>query len=198
MRMYTSGDLLDEAGAKRLAEAGLREIRFSVKNDDGPEMQKRVLDAMALAGDFIEDVMVEMPIVPGTGDEMRELMRGFVAAGIDGMNLLEFCFPFARWEDSAERGFEVRNPPFDVMYDYSYSGGLPIAGSEELALELMLFAIDEGLGFGLHYCSLDNKHRSEMRLRNERGANMTPILTFDEGDFFLKCAKVYGDRKSVV
>ncbi|MGI6220461.1 MAG: radical SAM protein [Coriobacteriales bacterium] len=196
MRMYTSGDLLDEDKARRLAEAGLREIRFSVKNDDRPEMQERVLAAMRLATEYIDDVMVEMPIVPGTGDEMRELMRAFAAAGIDGMNLLEFCFPFARWEDFADRGFEVRNPPFDVMYDYSYSGGLPIAGSEELALELMLFAIDEELGFGLHYCSLDNKHRSEMRQINEPAAHLNPCFTFDDGDFFLKCAKVYGNDRA--
>ena len=49
LRMYTSGDLLTEEGAQRLRDAGLAEIRFSVKDDDPPEMQQRVLDAMRLA-----------------------------------------------------------------------------------------------------------------------------------------------------
>ncbi len=191
-RMYTSGDLLTEDMAQRLRDAGLQEIRFSVKNDDPDERQERVLAAMELAGRYIPDVMVEMPIVPNTEEQMKQLMRRFDAVGIKGMNLLEFCFPFHSWNEFARREFEVRNPPFDVMYDYGYSGGLPIAGSEELALSLMVFALDESLSFGMHYCSLDNKHCSEMRQMNERAAHVHPCYRFDEGDFFLKTAKVYG------
>lgn len=192
LRMYTSGDLLTEEGAVRLREAGLDEIRFSVKQDDPPEQQQRVLDAMALARQHIPSVMVEMPVIPGTRDRMEELMEAWDSIGIDGVNLLEFCFPFNNWEEYASRGFLLRNPPFDVMYDYGYSGGLPVAGSEQLALELMLHGIQSGVSYGMHYCSLDNKHRSEMRQRNERGANLHPCYSFDEGDFFLKCGKVFG------
>lgn len=194
-RMYTSGDLLTEEGARRLQEAGLDEIRFSVKQDDPIDRQERVLAAMQIARRFIPSLMVEMPIIPNTDERMHELFERWAEIGIDGINLLEFCFPFHSWEEYEARGFEIRNPPFDVMYDYGYSGGLPVAGSEELCLELMVWGIDHDVPFGMHYCSLDNKHRSEMRLRNERGANMTPILSFDEGDFFLKCGKVYGDDR---
>ena len=196
-RMYTSGDLLTEDGAIRLRDAGLDEIRFSVKQDDSPERQERVLAAMETARAHIPSLMVEMPIIPGTESRMHELFERWAAIGIDGVNLLEFCFPFHSWEEYEARGFEIRNPPFDVMYDYGYSGGLPVAGSEELCLRLMLWGIEHDMPFGMHYCSLDNKHRSEMRLRNERGADMTPILTFDEEDFFLKCAKVYGDDRDL-
>lgn len=193
LRMYTSGDLLTEKAAEALRDAGLYEIRFSVKQDDTPEMQQRVLRAMALAKRYIPSVMVEMPIIPGTEESMKELFDAWAQIGIDGVNLLEFCFPFHSWEEFAARGFSIRNPPFDVMYDYGYSGGLPVAGSEELALSLMLYGIETQVPFGMHYCSLDNKHRSEMRQRNERGANLHPCYSFDEGDFFLKCGKVFGD-----
>ncbi len=194
-RMYTSGDLLTEEGAMRLRDVGLDEIRFSVKQDDSLERQERVLAGMEIARRHIPSLMVEMPIIPNTDERMHELFKRWAEIGLDGINLLEFCFPFHSWEEYEARGFEIRNPPFDVMYDYGYSGGLPVAGSEELCLELMLWGIEHDVPFGMHYCSLDNKHRSEMRLRNERGANMTPILSFDEGDFFLKCAKVYGDDR---
>ena len=193
MRMYTSGDLLTEEGAQRLRDAGLTEIRFSVKQDDPPERQERVLSAMELAKRYIPDVMVEMPIIPGTGDEMRELFDRWAEIGISGINLLEFCFPFHSWEEFAARGFEIRNPPFDVMYDYGYSGGLPVAGSEELCLELMLYGIEKQVPFGMHYCSLDNKHRSEMRQMNERGEFLHLCYEFDKQDFFLKTAKVFGE-----
>ncbi|MDO4291080.1 MAG: radical SAM protein [Eggerthellaceae bacterium] len=191
-RMYTSGDLLTEASAAALRAAGLDEIRFSVKDDDAPDQQERVLAAMEVAKRFIPSVMVEMPVIPGAGEHMRTLLRRFDALGIDGINLLEFCFPFCNWDEFARRGFRLKNPPFDVMYDYGYSGGLAVAGSEELILELMLWALDEGLELGMHYCSLDNKHRSEMRQKNERAAHAHPCIAFDEGDFFLKTGKVFG------
>ena len=194
-RMYTSGDLLTEEGARRLRDAGLQEIRFSVKQDDPAERQERVLAAMKLARDYIPSLMVEMPIIPNTEEHMHDLFERWAAIGIDGINLLEFCFPFHSWDEYEARGFEIRNPPFDVMYDYGYSGGLPVAGSEELCLELMLWGIEHEIPFGMHYCSLDNKHRSEMRQRNERGRAIHPVLTFDDGDFFLKCAKVYGEDR---
>lgn len=197
MRMYTSGDLLTEESAARLRDAGLREIRFSVKDFDPEDLQERVLEAMELATRFIPDVMVEMPIIPGTGERMKELFARFDAIGIKGINMLEFCFPFCNWDEFDKRGLLIRNPPFPIMYDYGYSGGLPIAGSEELILELMLHGLDAGVSFGMHYCSLENKHRSEMRQMNERGAGIHPCFSFDGGDFFLKTAKVFGPDRDL-
>ncbi len=194
-RMYTSGDLLTSDGAKRLAQAGLDEIRFSIKQDDPSQLRETVLDNMKMAADYIKDVVVEMPIVPGTKEVMKDWMRRFAQNGIKGMNLLEFCFPFHSWEEFHKRGFKLKNPPFDEMFDYGYSGGLAVAGSEELALELMVWALDEGLGFGLHYCSLENKHRSEIRQMNEPARNVHPIFEFDESDFFVKTAKVFGAQR---
>lgn len=196
LRMYTSGDLLTPEGAQTLADAGLQEIRFSIKQDDPEPLRERVLNRMALARDYLPNVVVEMPIVPGTGQVMRQWMMRFSEIGIDGMNLLEFCFPFHSWDEFDKRGFVVRNPPFPVMYDYGYSGGLAIAGSEELALELMLFGMDQHLGFGMHYCSLENKHRSEMRQRNERVRMPNPCFSFDEQDFFIKMGRVFGSDRA--
>ncbi len=193
LRMYTSGDLLDAHIAEQLREAHLDEIRFSVKDDDDPSMRERVLNAMRLAKDYIPSVMVEMPVVPGNLEYMKDLLRDFDEIGIDGINLLEFCFPFCNWDEFAARGLLLKNPPFEIMYDYGYSGGLAVAGSEADILELFDWALDEGLSLGIHYCSLENKHRSEIRQKNERARTLHPVLSFDEDDFFLKCCKVYGD-----
>ena len=191
-RMYTSGDLLTEDGAQRLAQAGLTEMRFSIKQDDPADRRETVLAKMKMAAQIIPDVVVEMPIIPGTGESMRQWMLRFEENGIKGMNLLEFCFPFHSWDEFAKRGFTLKNPPFPEMFDYGYSGGLAVAGSEELALELMVWALDAGLSFGMHYCSLENKHRSEIRQLNEPARRVHPIFEFDEGDFFVKTAKVFG------
>ena len=79
-RMYTSGDLLTEDMARALRDAGLQEIRFSVKDFDPKPMQERVLDAMRLAKRYIPDVMVEMPIIPGTEARMKEVQNRSVCA----------------------------------------------------------------------------------------------------------------------
>lgn len=198
LRMYTSGDLLTEDGARRLRDVGLDEIRFSVKDDDDPKMQARVISAMRLAKRYIPSVMVEMPVIPDAEDHMKELLRTFDDVGIDGINLLEFCFPFCNWDEFARRGFKLKRPPFEVMYDYGYSGGLAVSGSEALILELMVWAIDEGLHLGLHYCSLENKHRSEIRQKNERAHGLHPCLSMDEGTFFLQAGKAFGQDVPLV
>lgn len=192
VRMYTSGDLLTEDSARRLRDAGLDEIRFSVKDDDSREQQEKVLAAMRIAKGIIPSVMVEMPVAPNAEDHMKWLLSEFDEIGIDGINMLELCFPFCNWEEFEKRGFLLTNPPFEVMYDYGYSGGLAVAGSEALILKLMLWCLDNDINIGLHYCSLENKHRSEVRIKNERAREMLPYFTFDEGDFFLKMAKVFG------
>lgn len=67
LRLYTSGDLLDESMLEQLREAGLEEIRFSIKPDDTPERSEKVWRNMALARDRLPRVMVEMPVMPDAG-----------------------------------------------------------------------------------------------------------------------------------
>lgn len=199
LRIYTSGDMLNDTMLAELRDAGLDEIRFSVKQDDPPRVQERVLANMARAREYIKTVMVEMPVIPGTEELMHGLLRRFDEIGVYSVNLLEFAYPLWNWEAFASRGFTLRNPPFDVVYDYIYAGSLAVAGSEELCLALMLWAKEEGLSPGLHYCSLENKHRSQIRQMNSHYAEISPVYAFDFGDFFLKTVQVFGaDRAGVL
>lgn len=192
LRLYTSGDLLDAAMLDRLAASGLTEIRFSLKLEDMPQQREKVFANMALARDRIPAVMVEMPAIPGTESEMRDILNRLDALGIFGINLLEFCYPMHEWKQFERRGFSLANPPFSVLYDYDYAGGLPVSGSEELCLKLVAYALDEGLSLNVHYCSLENKHRMEMIQRNANPAFRHPCYVLDPDDFFLKTCKVYG------
>lgn len=199
VRVYTSGDLLDDDLLDALGDAGLDEIRFSVKPEEGEERRGETLARIAAAVSRIPDVMVEMPVIPGTTDEMRDLLKRLDEIGVRGVNLLEFCFPLANAEAFASRGFKLRANPYVIPYNYWYAGGLPIAGSEAACLDLVRFAADEGLGAGVHYCSLDNKLTGQIYQQNKpflldgAFAARHPHLSFDEADYFLKCAKVFGD-----
>ena len=162
LRLYTSGDLLTPNLLDQLVDAGLDEIRFSVKMDDGEAYLAQQLDRIRMACTRDLDVMVEMPAIPGTEAAMRQLLIELDQAGAMGINLLEFCYPLTDWTPFAQRGFAVANPPFPILYDYAYSGGLPVEGSEVLCLKLVEYALDQGLGINVHYCSLENKHRDQI------------------------------------
>lgn len=197
-RLYTCADALDEHGLQELAKSGLREIRFSVKPFDAQDDQRRVLECIERAVELIADVMLEIPVIPGSLTWMKELMSCADAIGVRGMNLLEFCFPLHNAQEFAKRGFRLRKRPFKYLYNYWYGGGVPVAGSEDEALELLAFAEREGFRMGIHYCSSDNKNTGQIYQQNKvfftdlalRGAY--PWLQADEGDRFLKCAKVFG------
>lgn len=206
VRIYTAGDFLDEAILSALCDAGLDELRMSVKLDvrdacDSARVEAMLDDALrklALAQRFVPAVMVEMPAIPGTGDAMRELLARLDDQGVFGINLLEFGYPMSDWEAFRARGFEVRNPPYVVAYDYAYPAGLPIDGSELLCLELLEYALDEGLSLGVHYCSLENKNRGQV-FRQNAEVPLDPMLyKLDQEDFFYKTLKVFDGDVAVV
>ncbi len=128
IRLYTSGDLLDEASLRELSEAGLDEIRFSVKPADVEAEQGGVYALMEQAVALIPDVVIEVPVIPGSLEGMKGMMRRASAIGVRGINLLEFCFPLCNADEFAKRGFELRKHPYAYLYNYWYGGGIPVAG----------------------------------------------------------------------
>lgn len=190
-RLYTAGDPLTKATAKALKRTGLQEIRFSIKMDDPPAKLKKVLERIAIAREYIPTVMVEMPILPNTLPQMQKLLLQLDAIGIDGINLLEFCFPLCNQEAYQQRGFQLKYPPYEVYYNYWYAGGLAIAGSELVCLQLLLFALEKSLKLGVHYCSLENKHTGQVYQQNSRYP-CDALTVFSTQDYFLKTAKVFG------
>lgn len=198
VRLYTCGDLLDDECLAALAQAGLDELRFSIKPDDVARIDAPVFERMTAAVAAVPDVMVEMPVIPGTLPEMKAMLSRIDGIGVRGINLLEFCFPLCNADEFRKRGFELRKHPFNYLYDYWYGGGVPVAGSEAEALALLEHAEREGLRLGVHYCSSDNKNTGQVFQQNKvftcddavRGTY--PWLTADAGDRFLKCAKAFG------
>ena len=61
----------------------------------------------------------------------------------------------------------LRNPPQQVVFDYTYAGALAVQDSEEDCFASHAVAHEQSLELSLHYCSLENKHRAQMRNTNE-------------------------------
>lgn len=196
LRLYSDGDFLDEGLAKQLADAGLQELRLSVKPDE-PGAFEEAIRRLAMAKQFIPDVMVEMPVAPDMLEDMKGLLLGMNAIGAFGINLLEFGYPMGDWAPFAARGYQIANPPFAIPYEYSYAGGLPVAGSELACLQLLDWAMDQGLELGIHYCSLENKNRMQMHQQNTQARLDGALWLFDDEDFFWKTAKVFDGDMAV-
>jgi pyruvate formate-lyase activating enzyme-like uncharacterized protein len=191
-RLYTCGDHIDVETLEKLKAAGLDEIRFSIRMHDLAKGQTHTFDNIALAKKYIPNVMVEMPVLPDTLEEMKDVLLRLDALGIFGINLLEFCFPLNNPEVFREKGFSIKGRPFRVLYDYWYAGGLPIAGSETVCLDLIEFALEQKMKLGVHYCSLENKHTGQVYQQNN-GHPIPKTMYFSQKDFFLKTARVFGD-----
>lgn len=190
-RLYTSGSFLDEEMLRRLQSVGLDEIRFSIKTDDTPAQQDVTFERIAMARRFIGHVMVEMPVMPDGVEAMKPLLRRLDALGVQGINLLELCFPLHNAAEFARRGYKLKRPPMRVLYDYWYAGGLPIAGSEQACLELLEFAAQEDLGLGVHYCSLENKYTGQIYLQSMAFRD-DGVRAVSPSDHFIKSAKAFG------
>jgi len=191
-RLYTCGDHVERQTLQTLKDAAMDEIRFSIRLHDLAKGQRHTYDQIALAREYIPNVMVEMPVLPGTLEEMKEVLTELERLEIFGINLLEFCFPLHNAEVYRERGYKIKARPYRVLYNYWYAGGLPVAGSEMECLDLVEFALDAGLNLGVHYCSLENKHTGQIYQQN----SIRPLpktLYFSPADYFLKSAKVFGE-----
>jgi pyruvate formate-lyase activating enzyme-like uncharacterized protein len=191
-RLYTSGDHIDLATLEALQRSGLKEIRFSIRMHDLAKGQHHTLDNIALAREYIPNVMVEMPVLPNTFEEMKGVLVELDRLGVFGINLLELCFPLNNAEVFREKGYKVKARPFRVLYDYWYAGGLPIAGSETVCLALIEFALEAGLRLGVHYCSLENKHSGQIYQQNSKGS-LPKRMFVSQKDYFIKSAKVFGE-----
>lgn len=198
LRLYTSGDLLTEELAVRLANAGLDEIRFSYKMEDTPAVQAKVLSNMEMAVRCIPCVMVEMPVMPDMETEMQQLIICLAEIGVWCINLLELCFPYNNAPAFAARDFKLKFPPYRTLYNFWYAGGLPVAGSENAALRLMKFAAERDLNLGIHYCSLENKNFGQMYQQNKVCNNPDSTMLFSEKDFYLKTVKAFGKDADTV
>lgn len=197
LRLYTAGDHVDREILGRLKETGLDEIRFSVRSIDSEQGRRHTYERIALAQEYVPNVMVETPVLPGTQEIMKEMLRELNRLQIFGINLLEFCYPFLNAAAYRDRAYQVKNPPYRTLYDYWYAGGLPIARSELECLELLEFMLDEEMSIGGHYCSLENKHTGQIFMQHW-GQDVPATAAVSERDFFYKSAKVFGDDQTRV
>jgi pyruvate formate-lyase activating enzyme-like uncharacterized protein len=172
IHLYTS--TADGGSVRRLAKAGLDEIRFHPPIGRWGQLAgSEFEDALRLSKDLGMDAGMELPAVPGAEKGLRAAITFADSADLDFVNLNELEFSETNWKALRDQGCDTRD---DV------SSG--VAGSEAMARRLLRTDVS----VPLHYCSSAFKDAIQLRRRIARRAKNVrrphELLT-DDGTFLL-------------
>jgi pyruvate formate-lyase activating enzyme-like uncharacterized protein len=149
--LYTNGDGLTNALLAQLKDASLDALRFNlVARDFDVEPLTRALC-------FFDETAVEVPVIPERLPEMRDMVLQLDALGVPFLNIHEL---FACRENTVRVAKEG--------YGTGGEGGPallwePVAGADEAALSLLLFALQNTTRLSVYYCSCRTQQDISMR-----------------------------------
>lgn len=156
IHLYTS--TTDRGKLKRIADAGLDEIRFHPMLDQWSALARSAFsEAVAYSKKLGMQVGFEIPVVPGREEDIVALVTCADELGLDFVNLNELEFSETNWR-------ALRTLGFDVKREDDISSG--VDGSESLALDLLRLETK----VPLHYCSAAFKDGVQLRRRIMRRA----------------------------
>lgn len=146
------------AGLETVAKAGLDEVRIHppesiwsrFKGTGFEKMLKRARELGLRAG-------LEIPALPGMGDELASLIRSASDSGAQFVNLNELEMSETNAHSLREKGYELAN-------DYSNA----VTGSDETARS----AVNGGFTIPVHYCPSRFKDSVQLRERIRRMAGV--------------------------
>ncbi len=139
--LYTNGDLLSDELLGELKAAGLDALRFNlVAREFDTEPLERALRIFA-------ETAVEVPVIPERLPEMKDMVLRLDSLGVPFLNIHEL---FACRENSvrmAKQGYDSGGEASDALL------WEPVAGADEAALALLLFALENTIRLSVYYCS---------------------------------------------
>ena len=140
--MYTNGILADEEKFRKLAAAGLNEVRFDIGATNFS------LKNIAFARGIIPNITIEIPAVPEEKEKLKQLLPEMIKAGVTNLNLHQLRLT-------------KYNAPKLLKHNYTFiHAEQPVVLESELAaLEILDFARENKFVIGINYCSFFFKNR---------------------------------------
>ncbi len=154
--LYTNGILVTEDKLRRLADAGLNEIRFDIGATDYD------LKFARQASGIVPTLTVEIPAVPEEAARLEALLPELTAVGVSHLNLHQLRLT-------------PHNARHLLEHDYTYIHGpkVTVLESELCALKLVAHAAESKLALAVNYCSFVYKHRFQtVASRRRFGAHL--------------------------
>ncbi|MFV0269612.1 MAG: radical SAM protein [Draconibacterium sp.] len=140
--MYTNGILGEAQKFRKLAAAGINEVRFDIGATGFS------LDKLKLAKGIIPNVTIEIPAVPERKDQLIKLLPQMIEAGVTNLNLHQL-----RLTTHNVKHLSKRN------YSYIHAEHPIVLESELAALEILNAVREKSLDIGINYCSFYFKNR---------------------------------------
>jgi len=152
MWVYTNGKLVTERAVKKFREEGVSEIRF---NWAASGFDSRVLEAMRLAGHYMDKVVVEVPIYhPEMPEELMPRLESLVEAGVAGLN-------FAELNVNHNNASSLKIPEEEL---YRHPNAVSPYWSRLLTYDLMEYVEKHKLPLTVNDCSNDAKSVQKLTL----------------------------------
>jgi pyruvate formate-lyase activating enzyme-like uncharacterized protein len=162
IHLYTSNTAVTQEDLMRLKEAGLDEIRFHPQRNDWTGIEHAIRIGI--------EVGLEVPVIPGQLDSLKQIAFRAEKMGISFLNLNEL--------EASETNFE-RLLAHDMRLTDMASAS--IEGSAETARDFLKWASKNLERLTVHFCSARFKDAIQMRNRLERRLEQT-IREFEERD----------------
>jgi pyruvate formate-lyase activating enzyme-like uncharacterized protein len=173
--LYTNGILTKQDKFKQLRDSGLNEIRFDI----GATHYQ--LEHIKKAKGIIENITIEIPLVPEKTEQIKQLLPQMIEAGVNYLNL-----------------HQLRLTNYNVhkllKNDYTFlHGEHPVVLESELnVLEILDFVDKSELDIGINYCSFQYKNRFQKAgYRNKLSRKIFPDEEITENGYFLN---IYGGK----
>lgn len=153
--MYTNGILANEENLRKLAEAGLDELRFNL---GATNCSDKVIENIASAAKYIDYVGIETPMTPEFFDGFMNKREKILDTGLDFINCAELHL----------NPNNIGNYEGENLY-ISRHGYISPIWSHELTLKFMKIAEDEGWDIAVHDCCNRTKFARDLNLRAKEG-----------------------------
>ncbi len=151
--LYTNGILVTREKLTALRDAGLDEIRFDLSAN-----QYR-LQALEQARIVMPRVTVEIPAIPEDFSTLKQLIMELAQLGVDHLNLHQIrCTPF-NVEHLIDRG-----------YTFVHGPAVTVLESEQTALTLIQYALEESIQLPINYCAFTFRHQFQGMGARKRSA----------------------------
>lgn len=146
-----------------MQQAGLDELRFHPPDETWTKVpaqyEKLWLKAREMEKQGLWDVGFEIPCIPGSHDQMWQLVQFLDRHGFKFLNVNEMEFSETNYEALLSRGYRIKDSETSRAMD-----------SEEVAREVMRRASEAGIKTAIHFCSSPFKDRVQLRQRLSRQA----------------------------
>ncbi len=158
--LYTNGDFITEPLLAVLREEGLDGLRIDLAANGFSVAPVRA------ALKFFRDVAVEMPVppIPAKEERMRALIRELDEAGAPHLILHELFFCAQNQEELAKYKFRAKTGRDGDKLMWG-----PVDGSEEMILNLLLFAHEKARDLSVYYCSCKTQDWIAEKVLSGRG-----------------------------